>query len=233
MGEMAATLAHELNQPLTATTNYLRGCRRLLDAPGPPDLARVRQAVDLAADQSLRSGQIIRRLRDFVARGETEKRPEDAAKLVEEASALALAGAKERGVKVMLRNGRGSPGVLADRVQVQQVLLNLIRNAIEAMRAGGQLTLMTRVSLHPLFGKMDLGAGHRAMVEVAIADQGAGIPDDVRARIFDPFFTTKDHGLGLGLALCHRIVEEHHGTIQLESRPGRGTTVTCFLPVAK
>jgi signal transduction histidine kinase len=108
-----------------------------------------------------------------------------------------------------------------------------VRNALDAMKDGGRLTLTTRVSLNPLFGKMDLGGGQRHMVEAIIADEGAGIPAAARARIFDPFFTTKDKGLGLGLAICHRILEEHRGAIQVESTEGRGTTVTCFLPIAK
>ena len=132
MGHMAAMLAHELNQPLTATTNYLRGSQRLLDAPGPQDLARVRQAVGLAADQTLRSGQIIRRLREFVSRGEADKRPESAGALTEEVSALALVGVKERGVTVRLRVDPEAPTIFVDKVQIQQVLLNLVRNAIEA-----------------------------------------------------------------------------------------------------
>jgi two-component system, NtrC family, nitrogen regulation sensor histidine kinase GlnL len=113
------------------------------------------------------------------------------------------------------------------------VFHNLVRNALEAMGRGGRLTLTTRVSLNPLFGKMDLGTGQRSMVEALVADEGAGIPAAVRARIFDPFFTTKDKGLGLGLAICHRILEEHRGAIQLESAEGRGTLVTCFLPIAR
>jgi signal transduction histidine kinase len=113
------------------------------------------------------------------------------------------------------------------------VFHNLVRNGLDAMERGGRLTLTTRVSLNPLFGKMDLGAGQRSMVEAQVADEGSGIPDAVRARIFDPFFTTKDKGLGLGLSICHRILEEHRGAIQVESTPGRGTSVTCFLPIAK
>jgi two-component system sensor kinase FixL len=124
MGEMASTLAHELNQPLAAITNYLRGSRRLLESPSDADRARVREAVDKAADQALRAGQIIRRLRDFVARGESEPRIESLNKIIEEASALALVGAKERGVRVRFHSVRADT-VLADRVQIQQVLLNL------------------------------------------------------------------------------------------------------------
>ena len=218
MGEMAATLAHELNQPLTATTNYLRAGRRMLDAPGPPDLARVRQAVDLAADQTLRSGQIIRRLREFVARGETEKRPEDPAKLLEEASALALAGIKERGVKVTLRNGRAAPKVFADRVQVQQVLVNLIRNGIDAMRGAERRELTVDVA--------PLGTA----VRFGVADTGYGLAPEVAARLFQPFVTTKRDGMGVGLSICRTIVEAHGGRIWTEPNPGGGTVFFFTLP---
>ena len=134
MGEMASTLAHELNQPLTAVASYLNGCRRLLERGDAADMALLRDGVERAAEQALRAGQIIRRLRDFVARGETERRAENLPKLIEEASALALVGAREsRGAGQPSRSTRTAASVLADKVQVQQVLLNLIRNAMEAM----------------------------------------------------------------------------------------------------
>ena len=101
------------------------------------------------------------------------------------------------------------------------------------MKDGGQLTVTTRASLNALYGKVDLGGGPRSMVEVQVADEGSGISPAVRAKIFDPFFTTKPSGLGLGLAICHRILEEHHGAIQVDSSLGRGTVVTCFLPIAR
>jgi two-component system nitrogen regulation sensor histidine kinase GlnL len=101
------------------------------------------------------------------------------------------------------------------------------------MAAGGRLTLVTRLSMNPLFAKVDLGHGQRSMVEIQVVDEGPGIPERARARLFTPFFTTKDKGLGLGLALCHRIVEEHRGAIQISSEPGRGTAVSCFLPIAR
>ena len=125
------------------------------------------------------------------------------------------------------------PCVLADRQLVEQILVNLVQNACEAMPTGGHLTVTTRASLNALFGKMDLGGGPRNTVEVQVADEGGGIPAEIRGKIFDPFFTTKASGLGLGLALCHRILEEHRGAIQVDSAVGRGTAVTCFLPIAK
>ena len=133
MGEMASALAHELNQPLSAITNYMKGSRRLLEQTTDERAGVVREAIDSAAEQALRAGQIIRRLRDFVARGESERRVESMAKLVEEASALALVGVKDQGIHVRFQLSRSNDLVLADKVQIQQVLLNLIRNAIEAM----------------------------------------------------------------------------------------------------
>jgi two-component system sensor kinase FixL len=220
MGQMAATLAHELNQPLSATTNYLRACQRLLDAPAPLDLARIGQAVTLAAEQTLRSGQIIRRLRDFVARGETEMRAESAPKLAEEASALALVGVKERGIKAQLRLDWHSPRVFVDKVQVQQVLLNLIRNAIEAMAGTERRELM--VSVSPEAG----------MVVFGVADTGSGLPPEVAVQLFRPFVTTKREGMGVGLSICRTIVEAHGGRIWTEPNPGGGTVFRFTMPAA-
>jgi two-component system nitrogen regulation sensor histidine kinase GlnL len=141
-------------------------------------------------------------------------------------------GARERGVTMIRRYDPSLPPILGDEDRLLQVFHNLVRNALDAMERGGRLTLTTRVSLNPLFGKIDLGTGQRSMVEAQVTDEGAGIPAGVRARIFDPFFTTKDKGLGLGLSICHRILEEHRGAIQVESAEGRGTSMTCFLPIA-
>ena len=135
MGEMASALAHELNQPLSAIANYMKGSRRMLEAGTDDRSALLRDAMDKAAEQSLRAGQIIRRLRDFVARGESERRVESVKKLVEEASALALVGAKDQGVRVRFQFDPTIDLVLADKVQIQQVLLNLLRNAVEAMES--------------------------------------------------------------------------------------------------
>jgi two-component system nitrogen regulation sensor histidine kinase GlnL len=136
-------------------------------------------------------------------------------------------------VTLVRRYDPSLPAILGDEDRLLQVFHNLVRNAIEAMADGGQLTLATRVSLDQLFGKVDLGAGQRTMVEAQVMDEGPGIPAAARARIFDPFFTTKERGLGLGLAICHQVLEQHRGAIQVDSGPGRGTIVTCFLPIAR
>jgi two-component system sensor kinase FixL len=217
MGQMAAALAHELNQPLTATANYARAALRLLGAP-QPDLARVRQAMDHAVEQTLRSGEIIRRLRGFVARGAVSRQPVSVAKLIEEASALALVGAKESGVKVLIDMDSGLPEVSVDRVQMQQVLLNLIRNAMEAMEGCATRELTVAASAR---------ADH---VLVSVSDTGRGVPPEIVARLFQPFVTTKPEGMGIGLSVCRTIVEAHGGRLWLEPNPAGGSGFHFSLP---
>jgi two-component system, LuxR family, sensor kinase FixL len=218
MGQMAAALAHELNQPLTATANYVRAALRLLDA-AEPNLPRVRQAMNLAAQQTVRSGEIIRRLRAFVARGEVTRRTENVAKLIEEASALALVGAKEHGIKVLIRIEAHLPKAEVDRVQIQQVLLNLIRNAVESMEGCGirELTVGT--------------VAQDGAVLVSIADTGGGIPPEIEAKLFQPFVTTKPEGMGIGLSICRTIVEAHGGRLWVEPNAGTGSVFNFTLPV--
>jgi two-component system sensor kinase FixL len=210
MGEMASTLAHEINQPLSAIANYLKGSRRLLE--GNEAAAPVRDAMDKATEQALRAGEIIRRLRDFVSRGETERRAENLPKLIEEASALALVGAKEHDVRVRFIFDPEADAVLADRVQIQQVLLNLMRNAIEAMAVSPkrELTLTTA----PRDG---------GMVEIAVADTGPGLAEEVARQLFQPFVTTKRHGMGVGLSISRTIVDAHGGKIWAEPGDSGGT----------
>lgn len=212
MGEMASALAHELNQPLTAIVNYMRASQRLLEQGADADRDLLLEAVSEAAEQSLRAGQIVQRLRHFVARGEVEQRPEDLSKLVEEASALALVGAKEHGIRVRFDLQCPEALVLVDKVQVQQVLLNLIRNAIESMVESDrrELTIAARPA----------AAG---MVEIRVADTGHGISADLRSRLFEPFVSTKRDGMGVGLSICRTIVEAHGGRISCEDNGGGGT----------
>jgi two-component system, LuxR family, sensor kinase FixL len=212
MGEMASTLAHELNQPLSAIANYMKGSRRLLEASTDDRSAMLRDAMDKAADQALRAGQIIRRLRDFVARGESERRVESVKKLIEEASALALVGAKDQGVRVRFQFDPSVDLVLADKVQIQQVLLNLMRNAIEAMEASQKRELV-----------LSTLAADDDMLAVSVADTGSGIAPDTMSQLFQPFFTTKRHGMGVGLSISRTIVDAHGGRIEVNPNPGGGT----------
>ena len=216
LGEMASTLAHEINQPLTAIANYLKGCRRILQRMEEEgqDVAMLEGAVNQAAEQALRAGQVIRHLREFVARGESERHIENLPKLIQEASALALVGAREKGVRVSYRLDPDAPLVLADRIQIQQVLLNLIRNAIEAMQDSPRRELVIASHAMPRDG----------LVEISVSDTGTGIEPEVLERLFQPFVTTKKHGMGVGLSICRTIVESHGGKIWIESEVGQGTT---------
>jgi two-component system nitrogen regulation sensor histidine kinase GlnL len=153
--------------------------------------------------------------------------------LLERVALLAEEMASQRGVQILRRYDPSLPPILADEDRILQVFHNLVRNAVEAMDRGGRLTLVTRLSMNPLFAKVDLGHGQRSMAEIQVMDDGQGIPEATRSRLFTPFFTTKDKGLGLGLALCHRIIDEHRGAIQIASEPGKGTTVSCYLPIAR
>lgn len=219
LGEMASTLAHELNQPLSAIANYAQGCTRLLRNMEDATAGRMREAMEEISRQSLRAGQIIRHLREFVMRGETEKGPEDIRKLVEEAGALALVGSRERGVRSVFDFRPGAEIVLADRVQVQQVLTNLMRNAMEAMRDSERRELTIRTEL--------AGDG---MVAVEVADTGPGISDEIAERLFQPFVTTKSGGMGIGLSISKRIIESHGGEIGVVRNADGGATFRLTLP---
>ena len=172
----------------------------------------MRDALDKAADQAMRAGQIIRRLRDFVARGESERRVESITKLVEEASALALVGVKDLGIRVQFQFNPEIDLVLADRVQVQQVLLNLIRNAMDAMESSQTRDLVITIA------PMD-----RSQVRISVADSGSGIAPEIAEQLFQPFITTKRQGMGVGLSISRAIVESHNGRIWVEPNPTGGT----------
>jgi two-component system, LuxR family, sensor kinase FixL len=211
LGEMASMLAHELNQPLTAVANYLNGSRRLLDNGQNSNIPMVREAIERAAEQALRAGQIIRRLREFVSRGESERRVENLVRLIEEASALALVGAGETGVKVSFAFDTSVEFVLADKIQVQQVLHNLMRNAVEAMQGASRLALTVSTC------RLDAET-----VRVDVADTGAGIAPEIAKQLFQPFVTTKRQGMGVGLSISRTIVEAHGGRLWTEPNPGGG-----------
>lgn len=220
LGEMASALAHELNQPLSAIANYLKGSKMLLERDELPN-SRVIDAVGRAATEALRAGDIIRRLRDFVARGETERALESLPKLVEEASALALVGAKEHGIRVHYEFSPEVELVLADKVQVQQVVLNLVRNAVDAMTASASAKRELTVCIEP---------AEAEMARVTVSDTGPGIAVDVADRLFQPFITTKRTGMGVGLSISRTIVEAHGGHIWAEPQQGGGAMFGFTLP---
>jgi two-component system sensor kinase FixL len=219
MGEMASTLAHELNQPLTAIANYMKGSSRIIDELQFERSALLKSALDKSAEQAIRAGQIIRRLRDFVARGESEKGVESLSKVIEEASALALVGARETGVRVRMQLSSRLDLVVVDKIQIQQVLLNLIRNAIDAMTNSQKKEL--------LISKELLGDG---MILVSISDTGAGIQPEVREQLFQPFVTTKPQGMGVGLSISRTIVDSHGGRLWADDNPQGGAIFRFTLP---
>jgi two-component system sensor kinase FixL len=212
MGEMASTLAHELNQPLAAIANYLQGSRRLLQDSPDKRAPLILDALDKAAEQAVRAGDVIQRLRDFVARGETERRIESIKKLIEEASALALVAAREKAIRVNFAMDPAIDLVLVDKVQVEQVLLNLLRNAIEAMENSAQRELS--VATIPEAGDM---------IAVDVADSGPGIAPEIAPKLFLPFVTTKRQGMGIGLSISRTIIEAHGGQLTVRPNPGGGT----------
>jgi signal transduction histidine kinase len=220
MGEMAAQLAHELTQPLGAIVNYAAGCRRRMDAtPGQP--AELIEAVELIRREALRAGEIIRRLRAFVRKGEPRRAPVNVNALVHEVAELVDGEAREHGVAVDLALQPDLPEVEGDDVEIEQVLINLTRNALEAMHDHpsdtSTLAVETRIC--------DPGT-----VEVIVRDTGPGLPHGGASVIFEPFHTTKPRGLGMGLAISRTIVEAHGGTLTGASNPKRGATFRFTLP---
>jgi len=212
MGTMASTLAHELNQPITAVANYVEAVRDLLARPDLGDLPMIRDALDDAASEAMRAGHIVRRLRDFVARGEVEKGVEDLPSVIHEAAALGLMGARDLGLEPVFDLDPAATPVLIDRVQIQQVVINLARNAVEAMTGVQQPRLWLRTR--------DQDDG---MVRVTIADGGPGVEASIAGQLFTAFVSTKADGMGLGLSICRTIVEANGGRIWHEPRSGGGS----------
>ena len=221
MGTMASSLAHELNQPLAAIANYLEGAISLLGQSSDEDVLMARAALQEATQQSLRAGRIVRGLRDFIGRGDSEKTIESLGKLISEANALALIGAREQGVEVSMRLDPEVDMVMVGRVQMQQVLINLIRNAIDAMAGSARKYILIQSEPYA-----------HGFVRVGVEDSGTGIETDVAARLFEPFQTTKDTGMGLGLSICRTIVEAQGGTIWAEPALNGGTIFYFTLPRA-
>jgi PAS domain S-box-containing protein len=210
-GQMTAALAHELNQPLTAATNSVNAARRLLAKDHRQTLVTVREIMEEAAADTMRAGEIVRRVRDFVVRRTVEMKEESVKSIVEEACAFALIGVKANGARVGLRFDPKASQVLADRVQIQQVLVNLLRNSIEAMADVKRRELRVTTTLI-----------NAETIEIAVADTGTGLAKGVADRLFEPFVSTKRDGMGLGLSICRSIVEAHGGRLRSEPNPGGG-----------
>jgi two-component system, LuxR family, sensor histidine kinase DctS len=220
MGEMASSLAHELNQPLAAIAGYNAGCLNLL-ASGQADSHEIERALKKSAEQAQRAGQIIRRIYDFVRRAEPKAEPCDIGSLTQEVVALVETDARRSGIHIQTRVESGLPIVCGDRILLAQVLLNLVRNAIDAEHLVSHerksIELEVRADIHSVL--------------VSVADNGIGIPDDLAPRLFEPLFTTKTEGMGMGLNICRSVVEGHHGRLWFESRPEGGTVFFLRLPV--
>jgi two-component system sensor kinase FixL len=219
MGEMASTLAHELNQPLSAIANYVHGGARLLQDWEGEKAERLRAALNEAGEQSLRAGQIIKHLREFVTKGETDKSPQLIRHIVEEAAALALVGSREKGVRTVFDFPSGADLVMVDRIQIQQVLTNLMRNGIEAMKGSPRREL--RVSIRR--SSVD-------EVTVVVEDSGVGISEEIADQLFKPFITTKPGGMGIGLSISKRIVEAHGGQMTVSRSTLGGASFGFTLP---
>lgn len=220
MGEMAATLAHELNQPLTAVINYIQACRRLLQAGAPDSLPKVPELIGKAVDQAHRAGEIISHLRGFVTRGASERIRADVNAVVVEACELALVGAKAEGVDVSMDLADDLPLAMMDRVQIQQVIVNLVRNSIDALQDCERRSIAVRTRR----------AGS-ADVSIAVFDNGPGLDPKIAENLFQPFNTSKKNGMGIGLSVCRSIVQEHGGSIGAAAAVGGGVVFTVELPV--
>ena len=218
---MAAALAHELNQPLTAATNFVNAARRGLARGDPHTIEVARQDMEEAVRQQLRAGQIIGRLRDFSGRGATERRIESVVTLVEEATAFALTGTGAHGVDVSFGFDPQASQAFVDRIQIQQVLVNLIRNALEAMAASKRRELVLTTALL-----------EEESIEIAVGDSGPGLAKEIVDHLFEPFISTKRDGMGLGLSICRTIVEAHGGRIRVSENPGGGLIFRFTLPAA-
>jgi len=217
MGETSAMLAHEINQPLTAASNYLSVMRRFLDAEAPD---KARAIADRVEQQIQRAASILRKLRRFIEKRETEHSLEAPEVLVEDA--ITLLGTMDTSVSLQTIIDENLPRVLVDRVQLQQVLVNLMRNAIEAMQGSvhRQLVLSMRLT-------------EQHMIEVSLTDTGPGLAPDIAARLFQPFVSTKPSGMGVGLSICHNIISQHGGRIWAEANPEGGTIFRFTLPAAE
>jgi len=220
MGETAAMLAHEVSHPLTAANNYMAALRRGATTTEAIDPEKVISLSERAAQQIMRASEILHRLRRFIEKRETERIVASPSALVEEA--IALLGPIDGDVQINDETDPATPDIYIDRVQMQQVLVNLMRNAIQAMRVCPVRSLT-----------ISAAAPEPGFVQFSLADTGPGLPEDMANKLFQPFHSTKKDGLGIGLSICRAIVEDHHGAIWAEPNPGGGTIFHFRLPAAR
>ena len=216
---MGSTLAHELTQPLSAVTGFVEASAALIDQSDVEVPARVREYMNQAVAQALRAGAVVRLLREFTSRGDTERSVEDINAVVEESCKLTTLGTASDGLALELNLAADLPPVLIDHVQIQQVVLNLVRNSIDALRDRETRTIS--VATVP---KGD-------MVEVVVSDNGPGLPEEVRERVFEPFVSTKPDGIGIGLSICRTIVEAHGGRIAVDTGTQCGAGFRFSIPI--
>lgn len=222
VGTMASAMAHELNQPLTAVANYLEAARDLLDKPDPETVDMVQDALDAAATQSIRAGQIVRRLRDYVSRGELDLRAVDLRAVISDAVSLAKVGIESQLAQVIVRLPEELPPVLADKLQLRQVFVNIIRNAIEALSGSENPQVRVTAAL-----------ADDNEVAIEISDNGPGFQGDPGQSLFDPFYSSKPSGMGLGLSICQTIMEAHGTVIAYDRGPSGGAIFKFTLRVSE
>ncbi len=220
MGQMGAMVAHELNQPLTAIRNYMEAAGALLRRGGDVPSARLGTAIERAAGQAMRAAQIVQQLGGFAARGDSEKRLAAIPTLVREAAELALVGTRRHGTVIRVDDNLANVPVLVDRIQMQQVLLNLLRNAAEAVADQERRDIAL------------LAEATDDIVRISVVDNGPGLPEEVKAKLFQPFVSTKKTGMGIGLSICQLIVTDHKGRIWADTNPEGGTIFSLALPIA-
>jgi two-component system sensor kinase FixL len=221
MGEMASTLAHELNQPLTAVMNYVQATRRMVEAQDQLPPERIIETMGKAVEQAARAGQIIRRLREFIRKGETDRTTTDLNQIIREASALGLVGAREAGVTVHFDLAMALPAIMIDPIQIQQVILNLVRNSVDALAQVDRKEIAIR-SLKAEDG----------FVKMVVSDTGPGLAKEIGDKLFEPFVTTKASGMGIGLSISRSIIDAHGGRLWAEPNEGGGVSFQFTLPIA-
>ncbi len=220
MGQMASALAHELKQPLSAISNYMNAARRVLTTGDQPNIARSEELIAKAAGQAVRAGELIERLRSFISKGEQKLASEDINSIISEAVSLAQIGGDLNDVAVQTSFEPDLPKVMVDRIQIQQVMINLMRNAAEAMRSAPRRILI-----------VDTRSADDKWIEIGVTDTGPGIPKEIAANLFRPFVTTKQKGLGIGLTISKSIIDAHRGQIWAQPNRDDGTTFKFSLPL--